>query len=99
MNKEIVRYISGEATMAEAWTSLDILRSDPLLFIRDLVQEIRASPKLEEQEYEKLILYYLLLLDLIKEANRTGQQGMFLTQAYIEMARRPCGDRGNMCLT
>jgi hypothetical protein len=84
MSKETAHYIEGEETMAEAWARLDIFRSDPLLFIRDLMQEIRASPKLKEHEYEKLLHYYLLLRDLIKEATRAGQRGMFLTQAYIE---------------
>jgi 5'-deoxynucleotidase YfbR-like HD superfamily hydrolase len=84
MSKEIAHYIGGEETMPEAWARLDMFHDHPPLFIRDLMQEIRASPKLKEQEYEKLLHYYLLLLDLIKETNRAGQGGMFLTQACIE---------------
>jgi hypothetical protein len=84
MSKEIAHYIRWEETMAEAWGRLDIFHYDPLLFIRDLMQEIRASPRLKEREYEKLLRYYLLLLDLIREADKAGQRRMFLTEAYIE---------------
>jgi hypothetical protein len=48
------------------------------------MQEVRAFLKLQEQDYERLLDYYLLLLDLIKAANKAGLRDEFLTQAYIE---------------
>jgi hypothetical protein len=72
MSKEIAHYIRGEETMVEAWGRLNMFNNDPLLFIRDLMQEIRASPRLKEQEYERLLRYYLLLLDLIRDADKAG---------------------------
>jgi hypothetical protein len=52
------------------------------------MQEVRAFLKLEEQEYERLLDYYSLLLNLIKEASKAGYQNGFLTQAYIEEMTR-----------
>ena len=48
------------------------------------MQEVRAFLKLKKQDYERLLDYYLLLLDLIKAANKAGLRDEFLTQAYIE---------------
>jgi len=58
--------------MTEAWARLDTLRNSPMRFILDLMQEVRAFLKLEEQEYERLLDYYSLLLNLIKEASKAG---------------------------
>jgi hypothetical protein len=57
-------------------------------FILDLMQEVRAFLKLEEQEYERLLDYYSLLLNLIKEASKAGYRNGFLTQAHIEEMTR-----------
>jgi hypothetical protein len=84
MSKEIARYIQEEETMTEAWARLGIFRNSPLQLIQDLMQEVRAFLKLMEQDYERLLDYYLLLLDLIKAANKAGLRDEFLTQAYIE---------------
>jgi hypothetical protein len=74
--------------MTEAWAGLDTLRNSPMRFILDLMQEVRAFLKLEEQEYERLLDYYPLLLNLIKEASKAGYRNGFLTQAYIEEMTR-----------
>jgi hypothetical protein len=84
MSKEIACYIQEEETMTEAWARLGIFRNNHLLFIQDLMQEVRAFLKLKKQDYERLLDYYLLLLDLIKAANKAGLRDEFLTQAYIE---------------
>jgi hypothetical protein len=41
------------------------------------MQEVRAFLKLEEQEYERLLDYYSLLLNLIKEASKAGYRNGF----------------------
>jgi hypothetical protein len=46
MNKEIARYIGKEETMAGAWARLDVFRDNPLMFTRELMQKIQASPEL-----------------------------------------------------
>jgi hypothetical protein len=74
--------------MTEAWAGLDTLRNSPMRFILDLMQEVRAFLKLEEQEYERLLNYYSLLLNLIKEASKAGYRNGFFTQAYIEEMTR-----------
>ncbi len=88
MSEEIARYIQGEETMTEAWAGLDTLRNSPMRFILDLMQEVRAFLKLKEQEYERLLDYYSLLLNLIKEASKAGYRNGFLKQAYIEEMTR-----------
>ncbi len=60
MSKEIASYIliQGAETMKEAWAGLDALRNSPRRFILDLMQEVRAFLKLQEQDCERLLDYY-----------------------------------------
>ena len=88
ISKELAYRIRGAETMTEAWAGLDTLRNSPMRFILDLMQEVRAFPKLEEQEYEGLLDYYSLLRNLIKEASKAGYRNGFLTQAHIEEMTR-----------
>jgi hypothetical protein len=88
ISKEFAYRIRRAETMTEAWARLDTLCNSPMRFILDLMQEVRAFLKLEEQEYERLLDYYSLLLNFIKEASKAGYRNGFLTQAYIEEMTR-----------
>jgi hypothetical protein len=46
--------------MLTAWWILDAIYDNPLAFIKDLMQEIRAVPEFREEDCEKMMEYYML---------------------------------------
>jgi hypothetical protein len=62
---------------------LDMFNDNPLTFIPDLMQDIRAVSEIKEDEYEKTIEYYVLLQSHIAEADKVNLGGMLLIPANI----------------
>jgi hypothetical protein len=56
---------------------------NPLAFIRDLMQEIKAVPEFREEESEKMMEYYMLLQSHIAEADKADVGAMLLIPANI----------------
>jgi hypothetical protein len=56
--------------MLTAWRILDAIYDNPLAFIKDLMQEIRAVPEFREEECEKMMEYYMLLQSHIAKADK-----------------------------
>jgi hypothetical protein len=69
--------------MLTAWRILDAIYDNPLAFIKDLMQEIRAVPEFREEECEKMMEYYMLLQSHIPEADKADVGAMLLIPANI----------------
>jgi hypothetical protein len=69
--------------MLTAWRILDAIYDNPLAFIKDLMQEIRAVPEFREEECEKMMEYYMLLQSHIAEADKADVDAMLLIPANI----------------
>jgi hypothetical protein len=70
--------------MLTAWRVMDAIYDNPLAFIKDLMQEIRAVPEFREEECEKLMEYFMLLQSPhIAEANKADVGAMVLIPANI----------------
>jgi hypothetical protein len=69
--------------MLTAWRILDAIYDNPLAFIKDLMQEIRAVPEFREEDCEKMMEYYMLLQSHIAEADKADVGAMLLIPANI----------------
>jgi hypothetical protein len=70
--------------MPAAWAILDTFYDDPMQFARDLMQDIQAVHKIKENEFDRLLEYYILLQGHIAEADKADQGDMLLIPANIE---------------
>jgi hypothetical protein len=87
--------------MLTAWWILDAIYDNPLAFIKDLMQEIRAVSEFKEEDCEKMMEYYMLLQSHIAEADKADVGAMLLIPAniadmtrvlpYAEAMERPAG--------
>jgi hypothetical protein len=66
---KIAIHIKKAEDMLKAWRILDAIYDNPLAFIKDLMQEIRAVPEFREEDCEKMMEYYMLLQPHIAEAD------------------------------
>jgi hypothetical protein len=62
---------------------MDAIYNNPLAFIKDLMQEIRAVPKFKEEECEKMMEYYMLRQSHIAKADKADVGAMLLIPANI----------------
>ncbi len=62
---------------------MDAVYDNPLAFVKDLMQEIRAAPEFKEGESEKMMEYYMLLQSHIAEADKADVGAMLLIPANI----------------
>jgi hypothetical protein len=69
--------------MLTAWRIMDAVYDNPLAFIKDLMQEIRAVPEFREEECEKMLEYYMLLQSHIAKADKADVDTMLLIPANI----------------
>jgi hypothetical protein len=69
--------------MLTTWRIMDAVYDNPLAFIKDLMQEIKAVPEFREDESEKMMEYYMLLQSHIAEADKADVGAMLLIPANI----------------
>jgi hypothetical protein len=82
--ERVAARIRRAESMPVAWAILDTFYNDPVQFARDLMQDIQAVQKIRENEFEKLLEYYILLQGHIAEGDKADQGDMLLIPANIE---------------
>ena len=55
---KIASSIKKAEDMPAAWWILDAIYDNPLAFVKDLMQEIKAVPEFREEDCEKMMEYY-----------------------------------------
>ncbi len=72
--------------MEVAWGMLDVFFDNPMpmVFIKDLMQELRGFSMIKDREDERLMDYYVLLQSHIEEADKAGLLNMLLILANME---------------
>ena len=80
---KIASCIKKAEDMPAAWWTLDAIYHNPLAFIKDLMQEIKAVPEFREEDCEKMMEYYMLLQSHIAEADKADVGAMLLIPANI----------------
>jgi hypothetical protein len=81
--------IKKAESMEVAWRLLDAFYDEPMAFIKDLMQEIRGISTIKNREDKRLMVYYVLLKSLIKEAVKAGLMCMLLIPANVEEMELP----------
>jgi hypothetical protein len=81
--EKIAIRIKKAEDMLTAWWILDAIYNNPLAFIKDLMQEIRAVSEFKEEDCEKMMEYYMLLQSHIAEADKADVAAMLLIPANI----------------
>jgi hypothetical protein len=84
MIKKIEDPICWKEAMTVAWAMLFVYYSDHEQFANDLMQAVQMITKMRDQEFDKLLNYYILLQDNIDKAGKAEQQNISRSSQHQE---------------